>query len=188
MEYTRALTSLSSSNTKSIAALLAMYAGIWLLDISTGYNVSVFGIYAVPVACTVWLFNARAGLFGVAIASLLWLLAYLMDGGPGGPLILFLHVINRAALLSFVVLTIVQTRRSTEAKHRAVFDFVNKLQTCRSCNHVSAGDHTWVGLDALIEEYAETGRNLKLCPECARRAYSLGSTMQPATCGQKEEC
>ncbi|WP_447124443.1 hypothetical protein [Glaciimonas sp. GG7] len=167
---------LSALKISQIFLLLGIFATIALLDFYTGYQTSIFSMYAFPVVLTVWFFNGAMGMLAVVLAVALWLMTYLLDGGPVRGTDLALTLINRGTLLSFVVFSIVQTRRAGEAKHRAILDIVKNLTICSGCSHVSDDKQIWEPTPDYIERRTGIRANVAYCTQCARRHYANAHT------------
>ena len=152
-----------------------MLTAVGLFDYWTGYNVSVFVLYAFPVAWATWSLDLAAGLLFSMGGSLTWLWADMAAGHP------YLHrwmvidrYINVLVLLVFIAVSFHFFRRMLNKSRDRVRQLEGLLSVCPTCRRVRGGEQTWTDLNTFLAEQTHTDPLNRLCPECARAQYLAG--------------
>ena len=153
----------------------ALLTAIGFFDYWTGYNVSVFVLYAFPVAWVAWSLGLAIGsLFSVA-GALTWLWADLASGHP------YLHrwmaidrFINVLVLLAFIAISFHFFRRTLSKRQEHVRRLEGLLSVCPTCRRIRSEEGTWTDLSTFLAEQTHVDPLNRLCPNCAREHYLAG--------------
>lgn len=155
--------------------VLALLLAVAMFDTLTGFEVSVFLLYTVPVAVGTHRLGTWAGVCVSLLATVAWVVA---DVGSGhtysADWILPVNALNRCACFLLAVAAIRylnQRHAGLEARLQA---FTGELLTCTACDKVQGPDQHWRSAAAHITEFGGARLLPKVCPDCARRAYAHG--------------
>lgn len=162
-----------------VAVVLVTLALSAYIDIVTGYEVSVFLLYAVPVAlATRWL-GKSAGLGMAALATLVWIWADKASGhNYSQAWFLYVNALNRMVcfLLTVAAIRYVTTQKGHQGELLARLQaFSGDVPLCQQCHRVSDEDGYWRPFDSYLTEFGQAHVLHKVCPDCARRAYACGA-------------
>lgn len=157
-------------------AATALLAAVGLFDYWTGYNVSVFVLYAFPVAWAAWSLGLSAGLLLSLAGAFTWLWADLASGHP------YLHrwmMVDRFSnvliLLVFIGISFNYFRRTVNRHETQVAHLEGLLSVCPTCRRIRGKEGTWTELNTFIAEQTHMDPLNRLCPNCARTQYLAGS-------------
>lgn len=152
-----------------VAASLAL---VGYIDVLTGYEVSVFPLYALPVALAAWLSGAWAGTATSMIATAIWAWADLATGHVYSKTwILYVNGGARLAFFLFVALAVAYMIGNLRRARSQLQNFSGTLAVCTACSRVRDRDEYWWEVQAYLREYGGALTQAKLCPECAHEAY-----------------
>lgn len=158
---------------RHVALVLVTLALSAYIDVATGYEVSVFLLYAIPVAIATRRLGKPAGLLVSFAATLLWVWADVTSGHAySQPWFLYVNAVNR--LVCFF-LTVAAIRYVTTQKGQLMARlnaFNGDVPVCQSCHRIGAEDGYWRPAESYLVEFGEARIHHKVCPDCARRAYA----------------
>jgi hypothetical protein len=164
---------LQAGRVRPLVLVVASLALVGYIDRVTGYEVSVFLLYAVPVAmATRWLGTA-AGLLTAMAATGVWVWADVASGHTYSKAwILYVNAFNR---MVFFVLTVAAIRYMV-GRHRSLLRrlsaFTGTQPVCTQCHHVAGHDGYWRSFEDHLAEFGGATIQHKVCPDCARRGYA----------------
>jgi len=156
-----------------IAVVLASLAMSVYIDIVTGYEVSVFLLYTVPVALgTRWLGNAMGAAMAVS-GTALWMWADKVSGHAySHEWFLYVNAITRmfCFFLTMVAVRYVMAQKREIATLLRAFS--GDVPVCQQCDRIGADDGYWRSVESYLIEFGEAQVHHKVCPDCARRGYA----------------
>ncbi len=149
----------------SLAA--ALLGTVGFVDLFTGYEISVFPLYAPPISLAVWFFGVWAG-----TAALVWIWADIAVGHVDSkPWIVYLNAGSQVVFFLFVALAggyMVTTLRRARSQSRP---FSKTLPICTGCGKVFDRDVYWWNFRGYLREYSCAVTLSKLCADCTHEAY-----------------
>lgn len=172
-------TSFSGLNpTRALARLavilltLALCAGV---DYSTGYEVSVFLLYVIPVSLMTRFFGTTAGGAMAMAATAVWMAVDRLSGHQySQDWIWFVNAGNRMMCFLLAVWAIAYFQARQNELKRKLEAFSGALPICTQCQRLGASDGYWWEVEAYLQEFGDAQPQHKVCPDCARHAYARG--------------
>lgn len=173
MKGGRALPRSSEGWVRQLAWVALSLAVVGYLDTVTGYEVSVFLLYTVPVALATRRLGTMAGVLTAVLATAVWVLADLHSGHVySRPWILYVNALNRMACFILAVAAIRYLRGRQVALLRQIEAFSGQLAACGQCHRLAGTDGYWRTVDDYLREFGGAELHQKVCPDCARRGYA----------------
>lgn len=166
---------------RHVAVVLVTLALSTYIDFATGYEVSVFLLYMLPVAlATRWL-GVSGGVLTATLATVLWVAA---DTGSGHRYshdwFLYVNAANRWVCFMLTVALIRYLKVRREALLKQVRALTGDMTVCHTCQRVGAQDGYWRPFENYLIEVAHADVHHKVCPDCARRQYARASYRSPS--------
>ncbi len=155
------------------SAVLALLAIVAVLDAATGYEVSVFLLYTIPVALSTHYLGVRAGVVVSTLATVAWACADQWSGHTySQEWILAINAFNRFCcfLLAVMAIRFVQERRAAVALRLRAF--TGEVPHCMQCDKLCGEDGHWRTPEVYLSELGGAEVLPKVCPDCARRVYA----------------
>lgn len=155
------------------SAVLALLAIVAVLDAVTGYEVSVFLLYTIPVALSTHYLGVRAGVMVSILATLAWAYADRWSGHTyTREWILAINAFNRFCcfLLSVMAIRFIEERRAAVALRLRAF--TGEVPHCTQCDKLCGEDGHWRRPEVYLSELGGADVLPKVCPDCARRVYA----------------
>lgn len=153
--------------------VLALLAFAGYVDKVTGYEVSAFPLYSLPISLAVWYFGTWAGVSTAFACVIVWYWSDIATGHAySEPWIIYVNGGSRFVFFLFVAITVglmVSTLRRARARLSA---FTETITVCHSCRTVRDHDGYWWEFTAYLREYGGATIQRKLCPDCARKTYA----------------
>lgn len=147
------------------------------VDLATGFEISVFPLYALPISIAAWYFGGWGGVATAISSCGVWFWADVASGHVyTKPWIVYLNAGSRLVFFLFVALTVAymaSTLRRARAKLQA---FSGTLPVCTDCEKIGDQNGYWWHFRAYLREYGDVVIQRKLCPDCARKNYSVDET------------
>jgi hypothetical protein len=163
-------------------AVMALLVCVAVLDAVTGYEVSVFLLYTIPVALVAHFVGAGAGVFMSLLSAVAWILADRWSGHRyPHEWILYVNAFNRwcCFLLAVMAVQYIEQRRAmVAARLRA---FTGAVPSCANCQRLRGEDGHWRTPAAYLSELGGAEVLSKVCPDCARRGYALAGCRHAAS-------
>ncbi|MDE1998480.1 MAG: hypothetical protein KGI91_15945 [Burkholderiales bacterium] len=165
---------------KAMLVLLALAAAGWV-DYATGYEVSVFLLYAIPIGLATTFFGRVGGVWLVLAATVAWMGVDRLTGHQySHAWIWIVNAANRMACFSLTVVVVshIQFRRSVLAKRFVALS--GGVPVCTQCLRFGAKDGHWWQGGAFLQEFAGAQPVSKVCPDCARHGYDRAGYREAA--------
>jgi hypothetical protein len=147
---------------RSIVFIIILFAAVFLLDWKTGYEVSSFPVYLLPIGMAFFNFGARGGYIAALIGAALWTWSDILSGHP------YAHELLRyengaMRLLVYVIFVYGMSLYSeTVAVHRRRLEETRRLiPICHGCGKILCSDGKW----RMPEEALRIGA--EVVPECS---------------------
>jgi hypothetical protein len=155
-----------------LASALALLVSIGWLDYASGYEVSVYALYAFPVAWIAWKVNMLWGTVFSALATGEWLWADFADGHRyAHAWIPWERAAMNFAVFVFIAFSFYQFKRNLANKSRKVKQLEGILPVCIACNRISDAEGKWTDLETYLREHSNAQAESRLCPDCAGARY-----------------
>lgn len=168
---TEALTPVS--RLRATGLVLALLALSGYVDWFTGFELSVFLLYTVPVGLATRTLGLVAGLLCALAATVIWVVADVQSGHVYSQhWFLYVNALNRLACFVLTVLAV----SYLGAKYRRLSDklqaFSGEIPQCTQCHRLGAPDGYWRSFEQHLAEFGGAHLRHKACPDCARRGYA----------------
>ena len=152
--------------------ILTLVLIVGWIDYITGYEVSVFPLYGLPIALSVWYFGFAGGVIGCGLCALAWVLADYFTGHTYS--LEWVRWVNASARLIyfvFVTITFLYLRRTVTESDQRLRTISTLLPVCMQCHKVVDADGHWVSMQEFIADQTHAHFRPKICPDCARHDY-----------------
>jgi len=157
---------------RSVAFAFLLLGFVVWLDYVTGYEISVYALYALPIAWIVWSVNLAWGVALSALATAAWLWADFADGHPySHSWIRWERAGMNLIVFVFIAFSFDRFKRNLASKNRKVTQLQGILPICIACNRISDANGNWTDLDTYLRQNSEARPEPRLCPECAGSRY-----------------
>jgi hypothetical protein len=161
-----------SSKPVVVAVAFLSLAAIAWIDYATGYEISVYALYAFPIAWITWWLDLFWGLLFSFFASAAWLWADFADGHRyAHAWIPWERAVMNLLVFAFIAFSFHQFKRNLASKSRKVKQLEGILPVCISCNRISDANGRWTDLDSYLREHSNAQAESRLCPDCAGARY-----------------
>ena len=158
------------ARTVVLAVILLTVIG-WT-DYKTGYEISVYALYALPIAWIVWSVNLASGVGLSILASIAWLWADRASGHQySRGWIIWERSAMNLVVFFFVAYSFDRFKQSLASKTRKVKQLEGILPVCIACNRISDERGRWTDLDTYLRAHSGAQPEPRLCPECAGSRY-----------------
>lgn len=158
---------------RHLAWVVLSLAAVGYVDAVTGYEVSVFLLYTVPVALATRRLGTAAGLLTAVAATAVWVLADMRSGHVySRAWILYVNAFNRMVCFVLAVAAIRYLRARQLALLRQIEAFSGQMAACGQCHRLAGADGYWRSVDDYLREFGGAELHQKVCPDCARRGYA----------------
>ena len=143
------------------------------VDLITGFEVSVFLLYTVPVGlATRWL-GIMAGMASALVATGIWVWADIQSGHAYSQhWFLYINAFNRFACFALTVLAVSYLSAKYQRLSAKVQAFSGEIPECTQCHRIGAPDGYWRTLEQHLADFGGAHLRHKVCPDCARRGYA----------------
>lgn len=167
----------SQGKSRSVSVLLVaatLLAVAWL-DWVTGFELSTFIFYVLPISLAVWRLGSWAGFFTSLASGVLWVVADVDSGHRySDSWILWANAGQRLSFFLFVSLSLGYMRRTLLLVRKREELFNRTIPVCSSCHSIGSTDGDYSDPATFLESDAGCSVSRKLCPDCARRAQHTG--------------
>lgn len=156
-----------------LVLLLLALSGV--VDYVTGYEVSVFLLYVVPVALGTRFFGAYPGVALALLSTGVWMAVDHMSGHRySQDWIWYVNAANRMMCFVLAVWAISYFQARQQSLKQRLSAFNGPIPVCTQCHRLSAQDGYWWTVDGYLQEFGGAQPHSKVCPDCARHAYARG--------------
>lgn len=155
--------------------------GVATLDWASGYEVSVFFLYVIPVALCTRYFGRVAGWSMALTAALVWMVADRWSGHQySQEWIWYANALNRFLCFALAVWVVHYFEVRRAIMQRRLDAFGGERPVCSSCHSISDDKGYWWSMDNYLREFGGATPLSRVCPDCARHAYARGGYRQSA--------
>jgi hypothetical protein len=162
-----------TSRLRALALVLVALAVSGYVDWSTGFEVSVFLLYTVPVGLATRSLGVPAGILTSLAATGLWVWADIASGHVYSQhWFLYVNALNRLACFVLTVLAVSYLDAKYQRLHNQVKAFSGDIPQCTQCHRVGAPDGYWRHFEQHLADFGGAHLRHKVCPDCARRGYA----------------
>ncbi|MES2089821.1 MAG: hypothetical protein V4532_07575 [Pseudomonadota bacterium] len=176
MKTTSPLGSTPSRHLSPSGAVLLIVASLalcGLLDYVTGYEVSVFVVYVLPIVLSMRFFGWRGGSLVALLCATVWVIADMATGHHySGPWVVYWNALNRLAFFMCVVVGVHYTQSTLAVNRKRLEAFSGPLPICTQCHRIGARNGYWQTFDSYLCEHGGADPQHKVCPDCARQRYA----------------
>ena len=149
------------------------------VDYATGYEVSVFALYALPIALSVRSMGTASGCWVAVLCAGVWIAADLGAGHRyAHPWVMYWNALHRLFFFMCVVLVIHHTRASLKANARRLQAFSGPLPICTQCDRIGSPNGYWQKFESYLVEQGGAQPVHKVCPDCARQSYAKAGVIE----------
>lgn len=174
----------STTAARHLALVIGSLALIGYVDAVTGYEVSLFLLYTIPVALATRFMGTAAGFLTAVAATGVWVWA---DVGSGHaysqPWILYVNAVNRMASFMLAVVALRYLRDRGRAWRKRIQAFSGDVPLCTQCHRVGDELGCWRSTEEHLREFGGAEVHHKVCPDCARRSYARAAYRHTAEQG-----
>lgn len=147
-------------------------------DYATGYELSLFALYSIPIGFATWHFGGRVGLITALVATILWGWADVASGHVYRAQWLFYTGIgNRLVLYCIVVACVRYMVRNLDLHARLRQAFAGDIAICQECRKIRTEAGDWTDFETYLRGNAAATISPAVCTQCARKSYTKA---QPA--------
>lgn len=163
------------------ALTLGSLLGVAALDWASGYEVSVFFLYVIPVTLCTRYFG-RVGGFSMAVgAALVWMVADRLSGHQYSEAwIWYANALNRFLCFALAVGVVHYFEVRRAIMQRRLDAFGGARPVCTDCHSISDDKGYWWRMDDYLKEFGGASPLPRVCPDCARHAYARGGYRESA--------
>ncbi len=160
--------------------IVAMIAGIFLLDLLEPLAVYDWALYFIPLFFTFWSKGRHYSILVAASCTILIYLAFVLS-----PLVVsFTATINRSlgvVVLWIMALILLQRRLGEEEREKLVGELKDALakirvlrgllRICSHCKKIRDDKDQWHSVEAYVTKHTEADFAHEICPECLHKHY-----------------
>jgi hypothetical protein len=163
----------------ALVALISMTI-IATVDYITGYELSFFVFYFVPVSITAWYIGTRTSVGMAVLCAIVWAGIDILSGHVYSSS--FTAVWNTLVrLVSFIVIgsALARIRQLLDRERDLTQELLQSvsevkvletfLSICCQCKKIRNQEGDWQQLEAYISEHSDTRFSHGFCPECAKK-------------------
>ncbi len=161
--------------------IVAMTAGIFLLDLLEPLGVYDWALYFIPLFFTFWLKGRR---YMILLAVSCTALSYLSLVFSTPSISFTSAIINRslgAVVLWIMALILLQRRQGEEEREKLVGELQDALakikvlrgllRICSHCKRIRDNEDQWHSVEAYVTKHTEADFAHEICPECLHKHY-----------------
>lgn len=151
-------------------------------DYATGYEVSFFAAYALPIILASRSLGVKGGAMVAFLCALVWIAADLGAGHRYAQWwVVYWNALHRFVFFLCVTFGFHYARSALGGQARLPGPLAGPLPLCTQCHRVGAGDGHWHRLESYLCEHAGVQPLRKVCPDCAREAYAKAGIVEHAS-------
>jgi hypothetical protein len=152
---------------------LAGTVAVAWFDYLSGYEISIFPLYAIPVGFMTWAIGTGEGaLLALTSAALWWAADHMAGDVYSAVWIGYVNAAARAVFFLFVVLAFSYGRRTVEVVRRQARSLTGPVPVCTRCRRLCDPDGHWSDFESYLRTHTTARPFAKVCPDCARRVYA----------------
>ncbi len=160
--------------------LLTVVLGV--IDYITGYELSFFVFYYMPISYFAWYIGKRCAIFSSIFSAIIWTYVDFKSGHTYSHWIYY--ILNGGIrLISFMLLSILLSKirislemeKELSLKLNKALDEVKLLKgflpICASCKNIRNDRGYWQQIEQYIHDHTDAEFTHTICPKCARKLY-----------------
>jgi hypothetical protein len=152
-----------------VAACLGFVA--WI-DLTTGFEITVLPLYALPIGLAARVFGSRAALMTAGASAATWAWADIAAGHVySKPWMLWFNAGARLVLFILLAMLVRDMLAATNRVRRSRAS-ASPLPVCAQCGKVRDGDGYWWTLRDYTREHPDERLPSRICPDCAREVHA----------------
>jgi K+-sensing histidine kinase KdpD len=170
-----------SAQALRMVAIIVTIAMLGILDWQTGFELSFFILYFIPIAYAAWHIDRRASVGAALLSGVIWFSANYLPGNPySSSFYEIWNIVTQVLSYLAIALTISSIRqlldkeRQVSEKLREALSEIKVLESflpiCAECKKIRDKDGEWQELEVYIGHNSNTQFSHGYCPECAKRA------------------
>ncbi len=129
---------------RDILTCLVVLLAVTFFDYATGYEVSSFPLYLIPIVLTVFYFGAKIGFGTVVVVTAVWTTNDFLTGHVYSyEAIRYWNAAARFVVYGLVVYGLSVYMKALAAHRRRVEDLRRLLPICSTCGKIMSKDGTW---------------------------------------------
>ena len=153
---------------RDILTCIVAFLAVVLVDYATGYEVSSFPLYLLPIVLTMFYFGPKIAFVVVIISVTAWTLNDILTGHTyAHEAIRYWNASARLLVYSLVVYGLGVYLRTLDAHRKRIEDLRKLLPVCATCGKIMWKDGTWKTPQEILES-VETVHHAVDCPACEK--------------------
>ncbi len=162
-----------ASQLRTAGLVLVLLALSGYVDWTTGFEVSVFLLYTVPVGLATRRLGGAAGMLASLAAMGVWVWADIQGGHVYSQRwFLCVNALNRLACFVLTVLAVSYLGAKYQRLSAKLQAFSGEIPQCTQCDRLGAPDGYWRSFEQHLAEFGGAHLRHKACPDCARKGYA----------------
>lgn len=140
------------------------------LDLITGFEISCFVLYALPLVLGVLFFNIKVGVLLSILTTIVWVWADIQSGHTySSDWIILINALNRLGffLVTAFATELILNHRRKNSQHEQT----NTIKMCRVCHKLNLNNKEWLALTSFLQEKNQAQVYSSYCADCARSSY-----------------
>jgi len=157
---------------------VVLLGAAYLIDLKTGYEISVLVLYAFPIAYAAWHGGRVGGLVFTVLCVAAWRVADIQAGHPySAQWITWEKSVNVFLLLAFIAFSFDFFRRTQEKDRQRLRDLESILPICNVCHRIKDPEGQWVDFETNLKRHLGDEHHRRICPDCADAKYMTDTTL-----------
>lgn len=157
---------------------LVLLAVIAWFDYITGYEISVFVLYAIPIAWIAWSLNLAWGLSFSLFGTAAWRWADFASGHRySRSWIGWEKALTGLILFAFIAFSFNFFKKTLHRGKQKVKQLEGILPICMVCHRIRDEKGDWGDLDAYLRTHSDAEPERKVCPDCGGAKYLTDYSM-----------
>lgn len=159
--------------------VMAAIALCGFIDYATGYEVSVFALYVIPIVLSMRLFGTGAGCVVAVLSAVIWLVADQQAGHRyAQSWVVYWNALHRLFFFLCVVLGVHYTQAALRLSAKRLQAFTGPLPICTQCHRIGSRNGYWQKFESYLGEHGGAQPLSKVCPDCAREGYAKAGVIE----------
>lgn len=165
-----------------ILSSLVFISFIGYVDYITGYYLSIFVLYYIPITFIAWHIGRRWSLFLSLVSAACWMyIEYRLEHFYPTMFHLFWNAMIRMISYTIIALTVAKIRELYAGQKALALNLQKSLDEikvlrgmlpiCASCKKIRDDGGYWQNLENYIRDHSEADFTHSICPECVEKLY-----------------
>ena len=157
---------------------VVMLGVVYFIDIKTGFEVSVFCLYAFPTAYAAYHGGRIGGLLFAALCIATWRYADTVDGhGYSQIWIGWERSLNGFVMLATIAFSFDFFKRTRLKDQQRLRELESILPICHVCHRIKSPQGSWVDFESNLRRHLKHQHDPLICPDCADAKYMTDNTL-----------